>query len=309
RLVLYRPEGAAPVTVRRAGRSLEAPFAKPVILLDKDEVDVGSRHLRIHVHGKAPAIAAPAPLKVQSKPLGRLARSAATAAAVIGAATACIEIRPTPPEVAPWTDTPTVEVRDNPPEVTPDIDKVTVEVRETPPEAPVTIPPSTIEVRLTPPDMPAPAETPTIEIRETPPEVMVPPTEPVVGSVWWALQGPWTVTQTYAVEETPVFSGTLTVTADGRYWFTPLTPGMRPDAEGTLNFLFDNPRGYMSLDYAAGIIPESLLTDFAPGTVLATWLFSSGSPEPGPFQIVVGDNGGLYFAPLSGTAAGWQITR
>ncbi len=272
RLILYRPEGAAPVTVRRAGRSLDAPFAKPVILLDKDEVDVGKRHLRIHIHGTAPAIAAPAPLKVQPHPLGRLAKGAAAAAAVIGAATACIEVRTTPPEVAPWTETPT----------------------------------ATIEVRDFPPEVEAPTATPTIEVRETPPTMEAPVIG--VGSVAWALQGPWTAAQTYAADGQRVFSGTLTLLADA-YSFEPLISSVHPDAKGTLTFLFDSPRGGMSLSYAEGVTPESPLPDFEPGTTLATCTFYNGSIVAGEFQIVVGEAGGLYFAPLSGAAADWQITR
>ena len=45
-LVLLRPEGAPKVTIRRAGRSLEAPVGKPVVLLDGNEIDVASRELR-----------------------------------------------------------------------------------------------------------------------------------------------------------------------------------------------------------------------------------------------------------------------
>ncbi len=40
-LVLLRPEGAPKVTVRRAGRSLEAPVGKPVVLLDGDDTLLG----------------------------------------------------------------------------------------------------------------------------------------------------------------------------------------------------------------------------------------------------------------------------
>ncbi len=275
RLVLYRPEGAAAVTVRREGRSLDAPCGKPVILLDKDRVDVGSRHLRIHIHGTAPAIAAPAPLKAQPRPLERLAKGAAAAAAVIGAATACIEVRTTPPEVAPWTETPT----------------------------------STIEVRDFPPEVAMPTQTPTIEVIANPPSVVITPTPPVVGSVEGALIGPWTVAQTYAVEGSPVFKGTLTFVNGLYYSFDPLTAETRPDAEGTLNFLFDAPWGGMTVAYADGVAPESPLVNFAPGTVLATCSFHDRSTALGEFQIVVGTDGGLYFAPLSGTAADWQITR
>lgn len=78
---------------------------------------MGSRRLRIHVHGQAPSIAAPSPLPPRSRPFSSLAQ-AATAAAIVGAVTAfgCseIEIRDDPPTVAEI-PTPTIEIRDEPP--------------------------------------------------------------------------------------------------------------------------------------------------------------------------------------------------
>ena len=134
RLVLYRPEDAPSVVLHRARRSLDVPCGKPVIVIDKDEIDVGSRHLRIHVHGQSPSISAPSPLPSKARPFSHLAQ-AATAAAIVGAVTVLgcseIEVRDEPPvEVQP---TPTIEVRDDPPTVvvppTP-----TIEVRVDPPE-------------------------------------------------------------------------------------------------------------------------------------------------------------------------------
>lgn len=118
RLVLYRPEGAIPISVHRAGRSLDVPYGKPVFIVDKDEVDVGERRLRIHVHGETPLITAPSPLPSKTRSFKRLAQ-AATAVAIAGTVSAVgckeIEIRDNPPvEVAP---TPTIEVRDEPPVV------------------------------------------------------------------------------------------------------------------------------------------------------------------------------------------------
>ncbi len=314
RLILYRPEGAAPATVRRAGRSLDVPFAKPVILLDKDEVDVGPRHLRIHVHGEAPAVVAPHPLAVKLTPLERLAQSAATAAVVGALATACIEVRVTPPEVAPPTETPTVEVRDSPPMIAPPTETPTIEVRDSPPTV---LPPTetpTIEVRDNPPSLAitstpdAPTPTPTIEVRDFPPTATPSPVVPVIeGSVAWALQGPWTVAQSYTVDgQTVWFNGTLTL-AGGSYSFTPSTEGT-PPAAGTLNFLFDNPWGTVYLVYADGVAPESPLTDFAPGDTLANCTFYGGSIV-NELRVKVGESGNLSFAPLSGEAGDWQITR
>jgi hypothetical protein len=107
------------------------PCGKPVFVIDKDEVDVGERRLRIHVHGEAPLIAAPSPLQSKTRPFRRLAQ-AATAVAIAGTVSAVgckeIEIRDQPPvEVEP---TPTIEVRDDPPTAMP---APTIEIRDDPP--------------------------------------------------------------------------------------------------------------------------------------------------------------------------------
>ncbi len=117
RLILYRPEGADSVTLDRAGRTLNVPYDKPVVVIDQDQISVGARRVRLHIHGEAPSVAAPSPLPARSQPLGRLARALA-ATAVIGAAVAAggcveqpIEVQQAPPAVA----TPTIEVRLAPP--------------------------------------------------------------------------------------------------------------------------------------------------------------------------------------------------
>lgn len=85
RLVLIRPAGGPPAVVSRAGRSVEAPEEKPVVLLGGDEIRVGGRSFRIHLHGPAVAVAAPEPLPLRVE-RGRL-RAAATVVA-LGAAVA-----------------------------------------------------------------------------------------------------------------------------------------------------------------------------------------------------------------------------
>jgi hypothetical protein len=169
RLILYRLEGALPITLHRAGRSLEVPCSKPVVVIDQDRLDMGTRQLRIHVHGEAPAVAAPQALPARSGSLGRLARLATTAA-VIGAVVTAGGCTDTKTGV-----TPTVDVREyppvpEPPTITP---SPTVEVREFPPEVvePTATPSSTIEVREMPPT--ATAAPPTIEVLETPPIAIV----------------------------------------------------------------------------------------------------------------------------------------
>jgi hypothetical protein len=125
RLILFRPEGAPPVTVRRAGRSLDVPFGKPVLVIDQDEVDVGGRNLRLHVHGQTDTVAKPAEIVPKRSRVGRVGRAAA--AAVLGsvfalggcagddAAKPPVEIRDQPPEVDAPPETPPIDVRDNPP--------------------------------------------------------------------------------------------------------------------------------------------------------------------------------------------------
>ncbi|NQT41663.1 MAG: hypothetical protein HQ581_29515, partial [Planctomycetes bacterium] len=80
-------------------------------LIDQDQIDVGPRHLRLHVHGETSAVAAPAAFVPERKSPGLLARVAAAALAlgsiVVGGS--CedakptrrepIEVRPSPPEV------------------------------------------------------------------------------------------------------------------------------------------------------------------------------------------------------------------
>lgn len=83
RLVLLRGEGAGPIVVERAGRSLEAPAEKPVILLDQDLLRINGRRLRVHVHGETDIVYEPEPLTRSA--LARMARAAAAAMA-LGAA-------------------------------------------------------------------------------------------------------------------------------------------------------------------------------------------------------------------------------
>jgi hypothetical protein len=113
RLMLLRSQGSAPITVRRGGRSLEAPEAKPVVLRDQDLLVVNGRPLRVHVHGIAHEVHAPERLSRSS--LARMARTAA-AAVVLSAAVALpaqlaqgaladvpppIEVQPRPPAPPP----------------------------------------------------------------------------------------------------------------------------------------------------------------------------------------------------------------
>lgn len=86
RLVLFRPTGAAPSRLLRGGRSLDVPRGKPVVLVDGDEVAIGSRRLRLHLHGETSAVSPPAPLVPAPEPRSRLATRAAVTAIALGAA-------------------------------------------------------------------------------------------------------------------------------------------------------------------------------------------------------------------------------
>jgi len=168
RLILLRPEGAPPVIVRRAGRTLEAPEGKPVVLLDQDEFDVGPRRLKVHVHGVAPAVAAPSFLQ-RTESAKRGGMRTAAAAVALGFAlsgSAGIEVRcspPAPPE-PPNPDPGREDAGAPPPEdasATQDI-----EVRIQPPEAPAQIEPSPPPEPVEPLVPPEP-----IEVREAPPDI------------------------------------------------------------------------------------------------------------------------------------------
>jgi hypothetical protein len=275
RLVLYRPEGAPPVSLHRAGRSLDVPFGKPVFVIDKDEVDVGSRHLRIHVHGQAPSIAAPSPLPPRSHPFSHLAQ-AATAAAIVGA-------------VAAFGCSPDIIVRDNPPEPTIPTDPPTIEVRDDPP---------TIEVLSTP------TVTPTIEVRDDPPIVALPEI-----SIAEAMQGEWMVTQAYDVEDERTWiTGTLTIEGDF-YTFEPIQQVEGSSVQGTLDFLFDAPTGEVAIEYEDGVIPDEDFYTFASGDTVAVCQFYAGSEVVGEFLIRVGDSSDLYFDSLSGEVGLWNVTK
>ncbi len=102
RLVLLRREDAPPVTVSREGRALEAPAGRPVVLCHGDELRLGGRRLRLHLHGRATAVTAPRPLRER---VGQVAAALAVGA-LVGAA-------PVPGSADPGPGP--IEVRDHPP--------------------------------------------------------------------------------------------------------------------------------------------------------------------------------------------------
>jgi len=279
RLILYRPEAKIPVTLHRAGRSLYVPCGKPVVVIDKDQIDVGSRRLRVHVHGNAPLVAAPSPLPSKPRPLGRLAQVAA-AAAVIGAVAAaggCIDVREDPPQV-------------------------TIEIRQTPPE--ITVPTSTIEIREAPPADVAP---PTIEIREESPTATPSSTPVDENSIEKVIQGEWIAAQAYDVEDERAWiTGTLTIEGNS-YTFTPTREVTGTSVQGNLDFLFDTPRGEVTIEYRG--TGHEIFEDFAPGDELATCVFRADSMVLGEFLIRVGDSNSLHFHSPSSEVSLWSVTK
>jgi len=153
RLILLRPAGAPPVVVRRAGRSLDVPVDKPVVVIDQDVAEVGPKRIRLHVHGQAAEVSAPSYLPERAATgAARLAALVAMGAAVAGCrgtgtsdqspsgTTTAVEVREHPPEEArrPDTTTTTPPATTTPPPTTAaTTQSKPIEVRDAPPAAPV----------------------------------------------------------------------------------------------------------------------------------------------------------------------------
>lgn len=118
RLTLHHSAHAAALRLRRSGRELLVGAEHRVVLLDQDELTIGGRRLRLHVHGAAPEGASPAWIRAEPQaPPGLTARSriATATALALGAAigtTGCqgasaepppqpLQVRVRPPRVAP----------------------------------------------------------------------------------------------------------------------------------------------------------------------------------------------------------------
>jgi hypothetical protein len=110
-LILLRAQGAEPITVQRAGRSLEAPAEMPVVLRDQDLLRIDGRELRVHVHGATHEVHPPERLSRRSLAQAVRATAAALAlGAAVGAGSAAaqpigvdplpIEVRAQPPKMA-----------------------------------------------------------------------------------------------------------------------------------------------------------------------------------------------------------------
>jgi hypothetical protein len=113
-LILHRTAGAPPVTLQRAGRTFEVPCEEPVKILDQDRIDIGTRHLRIHIHGRADAVLAPTALVPPADSPGQSEDAAAAEselrASMLRHELKLRELRETLEEI---------ELRDNPPRIAP----------------------------------------------------------------------------------------------------------------------------------------------------------------------------------------------
>jgi hypothetical protein len=118
-LMLLRPEQGSTgrVVLHRNGRSLEAPRGKPVVLKHADELEIGQRWLKLHLHGEAPEVIEPTPYVPEPARRGGLvqaAKATATALALTAAVglagpaqaqgssidEGAIEVRTAPPKIA-----------------------------------------------------------------------------------------------------------------------------------------------------------------------------------------------------------------
>ncbi len=195
RLILLRPAGAIEIRVSRAGRSLLAPEGKPVVLRNQDQLELGGRSFRVHVHGRAPTVHPPAWLEPAPAPRPEVhARAARTAAAALalGAAlsmTACgdeeLEVRHEPPKVAMPIDDPPDQEGTEGEGVTPPVEPPPVEPQPPeledpgPPEQPqipeLEDPPPPVEPQPPELDKPETDETEPIKVLNTPPRMAAPP--------------------------------------------------------------------------------------------------------------------------------------
>ncbi len=179
KLVCYREPGAAGgARVHRGGRFVEVEEQKPVVLLDGDELTLGDRRLRLHVHGfttashdpeyfVAPSVAAAAPAIAAAAPVARAAAVAGMAVAGLLGVSGCDK----PPPDKPM-EPPPIDVRDQPPIAPNPPPPPPMEVRDHPP---VALPP---EEPMPPPPMEPVMEPvmepPPIEMRPHPPVKPIP---------------------------------------------------------------------------------------------------------------------------------------
>jgi hypothetical protein len=80
RLMAFCPMGTPPTTLHRAGRVLELPKQRPVVLRHHDELELAGSRFRVHVHGATDRVHAPEIVRTLAR-----AAVAASLALVVGA--------------------------------------------------------------------------------------------------------------------------------------------------------------------------------------------------------------------------------
>lgn len=114
-LIARRPKDAITVRLLRAGRSLELPADKPVVLLQDDELVLAGLRLRVHVHGFVDAVSAPEWFVPPLSHGRRGARAVSTAAALAFGAAVSLGAAPESAAGSKKPDKPKIEVRERPP--------------------------------------------------------------------------------------------------------------------------------------------------------------------------------------------------
>jgi hypothetical protein len=146
---------------------------------------------------------------------------------------------------------------------------------------------------------------PVIQIIEDPPEPPV-VSRTVAEAI---LLGEWTASQAYDVEgERAWITGTLTFDGDS-YTFTHSQGTTGTSVQGELDFLFDNPSGEVTIEYAEGVQGDAYLESFAPDHTIATCVFRAGSTVLGEFLIKVRDFDSVYLYAPSSEDGLWSVTK
>jgi len=174
------PSGGASLVmqVHRGGRFVDVEEGRPIVLLDGDEITLGDRRLKLHVHGFVADSHDPefyvAPETSSHAGLARAAGVAGVAMAGLMAMSGCDKAPPDKPVEPP------IDVRDRPPvpapppmepEMKPEPPMPPIDVRDQPPIAP----PPLKEIQI--PDMPSPPPPPMEPVVEPAMEPVNPPIE------------------------------------------------------------------------------------------------------------------------------------
>jgi hypothetical protein len=103
RLMAYCLPGTPTTTLHRAGRVLELPSQRPVVLRHHDEIELAGTRFRVHVHGTTDVARAPTIVRTLAR-----AAAAATLALGMGGAPGCS----TSPRLLPSLDSAPTDARD-----------------------------------------------------------------------------------------------------------------------------------------------------------------------------------------------------